>query len=72
MPKLMAMCAILAVSSPFCIFGTRDAATAHATTTAAPAYRWGPGNSFCALRYVLTGPSMAANVPSPSSSAPAS
>ncbi len=37
MPKLMAMCAIRAVSLPFCICGTSDADTAHATTMPAPA-----------------------------------
>lgn len=72
MPKLMTMWAIRAVSFPFCICGTSDAATAHDTTIPAPAYRWGPGKSFCALRKVLTGPSIAVNVPRARRSAPAS
>ena len=28
-----------------CMAGTREAASAHSTVMAAPAYRWGPGNS---------------------------
>lgn len=32
-----------------CICGTSAAATAHSTVMAAPAYRWGPGNSLPAV-----------------------
>ena len=42
---LRAMWAERAFSLPFCIAGTRAAASAHSTVMAAPAYRWGPGNS---------------------------
>ena len=43
--QLSAMWALRAVSLPFCICGTSAAARAHSTVMAAPAYRWGPGNS---------------------------
>lgn len=39
------MCRLRAVSLPFCMAGTRAAASAHSTVISAPAYRWGPGNS---------------------------
>jgi hypothetical protein len=47
------------------MLGTIEAAIAHATTTPAPAYRCGPGKSFPARIKVLTGPSMAKEVPRP-------
>ena len=40
------MCALRAVSLPFCMEGTSADAAAQSTTMVAPAYRWGPGNSF--------------------------
>lgn len=43
--ELRAMWAERAVLLPFCMAGTSAAASAHSTVMAAPAYRWGPGNS---------------------------
>eukprot|EP00250_Pteridium_aquilinum_P010490 c19425_g1_i2 orf=431-2707(-) len=57
------MCRLLAVSSPFCIAGTRAAAKAHSTVIPAPANRWGPGNSFPVLNHVLRHPPTASNTP---------
>ncbi len=42
----MAMWAVRAVLLPLAIRGTMAAAPAHRQTMVAPAYRWGPGNSF--------------------------
>ena len=44
--QLSVMCRVLAVSLPFCMAGTSEAATAQSATIPAPAYRCGPGNSF--------------------------
>mmetsp|Transcript_32668 Transcript_32668/g.81319 ORF Transcript_32668/g.81319 Transcript_32668/m.81319 type:complete len:242 (+) Transcript_32668:440-1165(+) len=62
---LKAMCALRAESLPLDIRGTRDAAIAQQTTMPAPAYKCGPGKSFCARMKVLTGPSIAKAVPRP-------
>lgn len=37
----------------------------------APAYKWGPGNSFPVLKYVLTPPNTDSNTPNPSNMEPA-
>ena len=56
-PATMApMWTALAESLPFCMAGTHEAASAQSTTNPAPAYRCGPGKSFPALAYVLSGP----------------
>jgi hypothetical protein len=47
---LAAMWTLRAVSLPFCMYGTSEAASAQSTTIAAPAYRCGPGNSLPAPR----------------------
>ncbi len=43
--QLRVMWAVLAASLPRDMAGTKEAAVAQSTTIAAPAYRWGPGNS---------------------------
>ena len=54
----MPMWRVRAQSSPFCILGTSEAATAQRTVMPAPANRCGPGNSLPTRMYVSTPPSI--------------
>ena len=62
-----AMWRFLAISFPFYIVGTKVVAVAHNGMIDAPAKRWGLGNSFPILNYVLTPPPIDSKTPNPSS-----